>query len=251
VTLLLIAAVFLPLFPLSMVLNAALGRVRHPAARGALLLLWPQVGVSLLHAAGQGIPEWLVAWAFASSAFYALRLLTVRDLGRWAGFLATSALALGWGLAAGGAGVWELRSFAFWFSLPVALLALLAGPLASRFGAAYAGLYGGLALRLPRLSGVLALMVLAAIATPPFPGFFLLLGLLSQLEWTATPAVLAVWLIWGWAATKLLQGFVSDSGPVSAHHAAAADLGRASAWLYAGALGAFAVAGLYLTGGGL
>lgn len=248
-TLLLIAALFLPLFPLSIVLNAALVHVRHPAARAALLLAWPQIGVSLLLAAGQEIPHWLVAWALASSAFYALRLLTVRDLALWAGFLASSALALTWGMA--GAGEFELRQFALWFSLPAALLALLGGPLASRFGAAYAGLHGGLAHKLPRLSGVLTAVVLAAIATPPFPGFFLMLDLLSGLAWPAMPAVLAVWLAWGWAATRLLQGFVFGSATPGMPHAAAADLAHASAWAYAGALAAFAITGLYLSGGGL
>lgn len=248
-TLLLIAALFLPLFPLSIVLNALLTRVRHPAARAALLLAWPQIGVSLLLAAGHEIPHWLVAWALASSGFYALRLLTVRDLALWAGFLASSTLALTWGLA--GASALELRLFALWFSLPSALLALLGGPLASRFGAAYAGLHGGLAQRLPRLSGVLAAVVLAAIATPPFPGFFLMLDLLSGLAWTAAPVVLVVWLAWGWAATKLLQGFVFGIPTPGIQHTAASDLGLASAWTYAGALALFAIAGLYLSGGGL
>lgn len=248
-TLLLIAALFLPLFPLSIVLNAVLTRVRHPAARAALLLAWPQIGVSLLLAAGQEIPQWLVAWALASSGFYALRLLTVRDLTLWAGFLASSALALTWGLV--GAGALELRLFALWFSLPAALLALLGGPLASRFGAAYAGLHGGLAQLLPRLSGVLVAVVLSAIATPPFPGFFLMLELLSGLAWTAMPAVLAIWLAWGWAATKLLQGFVFGPSSRGASHAAASDLGQASAWAYSAALAVFAITGLYLSGGGL
>ena len=247
-TLLLIAAIFLPLFPFSIVLNALLTRVRHPAASAALLLAWPQIGVSLLLAARQEIPHWLVAWALASSAFYALRLLTVRGLALWAGFLASSALALTWGLA--GTGALELRLFALWFSLPAALLVLLGGPLASRFGAAYGGLHGGLAQRLPRLAGVLAAAVLAAIATPPFPGFFLMLGLLGGSAWTATPVVLAVWLTWGWAATKLLQGFVFGPPGFGAPHAAA-DLGLASAWAYTGALAVFAVTGLYLSGGGL
>lgn len=248
-TLLLIATLFLPLFPLSIVLNFLLGRLRHPVARAVLLLAWPQIGVSLLLAAGHEIPQWLVAWALASSAFYALRLLTVRDLALWAGFLASSGLALTWCL--GDADALGLRLFALWFSLPAALLVLLGGPLASRFGAAYAGLYGGLALQMPRLSGVLVAVVLAAIATPPFPGFFLMLNLLNGLTWTAAPVVLAVWLGWGWAATKMLQGFVFGSPTFSAQLSAAADLEYASTWIYAGALVLFAITGLYLSGGGL
>lgn len=245
-TLLLAAALFLPLFPLSIVLNAALTRLRHPLTRCVLLLAWPQIGVLMLQLAPQPIPAAFTYWALLTSALYALRLLTVRDLGLWAGFFASSSLALTWGLAAR-SDITELHLFAFWFSLPAALLALLAGPLARRLGAAYAGLHGGLARRLPRLVAVLVVIVLAAVATPPFPGFFALLGLLHTLAGPAALAVLAIWLVWGWAATQLLQGFVFGAerpGPV-------ADIGRASALAYFGALGVFAAAGLYLTGGGL
>lgn len=245
-TLSLIAALFLPLFPLSIALNAALMRLRAPVARAALLLVWPQLGAALL-AALPAVPDVFAAWALSSAAFYALRLLTVRDLGLWAGFSACSALALTWNLAAAGAGAAELHLFAFWFSLPAALLALLTGPIARRLGAAYAGLHGGLAGQLPRLSGVLVALVLAAVATPPFPGFFAMLYLLTGLGALAALGVLAVWLVWGWAATRLMQGFVTGSGAP----AAGGDLARSGALAYAAALGVFAAAGLYLTGGGL
>jgi hypothetical protein len=167
-------------------------------------------------------------------------------MGQWAGFLATSALALTWALAAGGADDAALHAFAFWFGLPAALVALLAHPLARRFGAAYAGLQGGL-IGLPRLSVVLVLTVLAAVATPPFPGFFALLRLLHALDWSGALGVLAIWLLWGWAATKLLQGFLFGTERA----VSLGDIGRASALAYTGVLGAFMIAGLYLTGGGL
>ncbi len=245
-TLLLAAALFLPLFPLSVGLNAVLLRVRHPLARSAILLAWPQVGVSLLSSAGQPIPPWFIAWALASAAVYALRLLTVRDLALWAAFLASSALPLTWILADAGAPA--LRLAALGFSLPAALLALLGGPLTARFGAAYAGLHDGLALHLPRLAGVLVVTTLAAIATPPFPGFFLMLDLMGRLATTAMPVVLAVWLTWGWAATRLLQGFVF--GPGRGGASTADDLGAGSAWAYAATLAVFALVGFDLMGGG-
>jgi len=246
-TLLLIAALFLPLFPLSVVLNGALAQLREPVARCVLLLAWPQLGVALLQLASHAVPHYVVPWALLTAGFYALRLLTVRDMGQWAGFLATSALALTWALAAGGADRAELHAFAFWFSLPSALVALLARPLARRFGAAYAGLQGGLIGSLPRLSGVLTLTVLAAVATPPFPGFFALLNLLYRLDWSGALGVLAIWLVWGWAATKLLQGFIFGAERA----VPSGDIGRTSSLAYAGVLGAFVIAGLYLTGGGL
>lgn len=244
---LLLAALFLPLFPLSIVWHALSARVPHPLWRAALLLALPQIGVSLLPASAQAIPSWFAAWALASAGLYALRLVTVRELARWTAFLASSALALTWALAA--AGVAKPWFFALCFSLPAALLALLEGPLTTRFGAAYAGLPGGLAERLPRLAGVLTAVVLAAIATPPFPGFFLMLDLMSRLALPAASAVLLVWLIWGWAAIRLLQGFVS--GGANRPTPAVGDVGRATALGYAGALAFCIVAGLSLTGGGL
>lgn len=245
--LLLIAGLFLPLFPLSIVLNTVVTRLRHPAIRFVLLLLWPQVGIMALQAAGQLVPAAFVPWALLSAGFYALRLLTVRDLGRWASLFASSVLALVWVLANSGAGIDELRLFALWFSLPAALLALLTGPLARRFGAAYAGLPGGLAGRLPRFSGVLILVVLAGVATPPFPTFFAMLDLLQRLAWPAVLGTLVIWLIWGWAAIRLVQDFVV--GPV--HPASINDIGRPAMLAYASLLAAFVAAGLYLTGGSL
>ncbi|MEW6118840.1 MAG: hypothetical protein AB1593_01980 [Pseudomonadota bacterium] len=244
---LLAVAFFLPLFPLSIVLNGAFVPLRSPRARAVLLVLWPQCGVILLQMLPHPVPHAFVPWALLTSGFYALRLLTVRDMGMWAGFLATSALALTWVLAAGSADPQALHLFTLWFSLPAALLALLAQPLTKRFGAAYAGLQDGLIGSLPRLSVVLAVTVLAAIATPPFPGFFALLHLLRMLEPGGAIGVLLIWLTWGWAATRLLQGFVFGRG----RGTTAGDIGHAPMLSWSGALGVFVVAGFMLTGGGL
>jgi len=244
---LILVALFLPLFPLSVVPNLILAHLRPPFARAALLLLWPQLGVTLLHALQPEIPAFVLTWALLSAAFYALRLLTVRDLALWAGLLASSALALTWVLAARGADVDALRLFVFWFSLPPALLVLLTGPLVRRLGAAYAGLFAGFAEGQPRLAVVLTAVTLSTVATPPFPGFFALLDLLRGLGSTAVLGVLGIWLIWGWAATRVLQGFVTGSGRENT----AADFRRSSLLTYSAVLIAFAVAGLQFTGGGL
>lgn len=244
-TLLLAAALFLPLFPFSILLNWLLARLVNPVARFTLLLLWPQIGIAVLSLASQRISNGMVVWALLSSVLYALRMLTVRDLGIWAGFLASSALALIWGLAVHGS-VLEMQIFAFAFSLPAALLALLTWPLTERFGAAFAGLYGGLASRLPRLSGVLAFAVLAAVSTPPAPGFFAMLDLLNKLGWPIAPAVLVIWLLWSWAATKLLQGFITGANGVEE---AVMDIGRTTTTLYMVLISAFVATGLFLTGG--
>ncbi len=238
---LLIVALFLPLFPFSIMLNGLLARLRSPLARSVLLLLWPQIGVLVLYAIKQPIPDGFVMWALLSSAFYALRLLTVRDLGLWAGFLASSALALTW--ADPGKSAFDTHVLAFWFSLPSALLALLAGLLVRRFGAAYTGLYGSLAGTVPRLSAILVVTLLAAIATPPFPGFFAILGLLHRTS--AAPAVLLIWLLWGWAAIKLMQGFLSGENRIDS----VADIGRTGTMFFTCIFGAMVVTGLYLTRG--
>lgn len=244
---LLIAALFLPLFPLSTVFNLLLARQSSPLAAAILLLLWPQIGITLLESAPPHAPAFIGAWALVSAAFYAVRLLTVRHLGLWAGFLASSALALTWLPFAQGMAPDALRLFAFWLSVPPALLMLLIGPLTRRLGAAYAGLFEGFAGRLPRLAGVLTVLVLSAIATPPFPGFFVLLNLLQTLGIAPALGVLATWLLWGWAATRMLQGFLAGPG----RSVDAADLGRAGSLACGAALGGFTVAGLYVIGGAL
>ena len=242
-TLILLAALFLPLFPFSALLNWLLTRMHNHFVRFLLLLLWPQIGVLLLGVSAQPVPQGFVMWALASSVLYALRLLTVRDLGLWAGFIASSALALTWGFASQDE-LLEMQVFVFWFSLPAALLALLAWPLARRFGAAFAGLHGSLVGSVPRLSGLLVFTILAAIATPPSPGFFVMLDLLNKLGWPMAPGVLLIWLLWGWAATRLMQGFVFGEDRATP----VADIGNAVTLLYTSTLGVFVVAGFFLTG---
>jgi NADH:ubiquinone oxidoreductase subunit 4 (subunit M) len=173
-----------------------------------------------------------------------LRLLTCRDLGRAAGYLATSATALTWGLAGSGE---QLALFAFWMSLPAALTTLLDGMLVRRFGAAYAGLCPGLGGALPRYAALLVVTLLAAVATPPFPGFFALLGLLHGLNGLSAIVVLVIWLVWAWAAVRLLQGFVAGT----CREGGIDDLRPGSVMAWIGVLVVFAGAGFYFTGGGL
>ena len=114
-----------------------------------------------------------------------------------------------------------------------------------RCGAAYAGLSGGLATRFPRLSGLLVLTLLAAVATPPFPGFFAMLGLLQGAS--TEPAILFIWLLWGWAAIRLMQGFLSGSNEPHAVD----DVGKGVTLISACLVGIAVVASLYLKGGTL
>ncbi len=85
---------FLPLFPLSMGFNVLFSRVRNATLRVVLLLVWPQLGLSLVHAVNRPIPHWCVFLALFTSALYAFRAIGLREVGQWIGYLATSAWAL-------------------------------------------------------------------------------------------------------------------------------------------------------------
>lgn len=210
----LIAAVFLPLFPFSLVFNQLFARAADPRLRLGLLLLWPQFGVLILILLGERPPSWALWWALCTAVLYALRAVALRDLRLWIAFMATSSWALLWvaaGVASPAPGGGVLAAQALGLSLPLALLAWLADRLETQFGAAYAGLAGGLASSMPRLAGLLSLAVLAAIGTPLVPGFFTLLSTTAA----ALPVIplgavgiLIVWLLWAWGGARILRGFV-------------------------------------------
>lgn len=244
---LVLIGLFLPLFPFSMAFNAGLERISHPLLRSMLLLAWPQIGLLALSAHTVAIPSWLVLWALATAFLYAFRLLAMREMGRWSGFLATSTWAVLWLPAYAGIEMSQLWTFAAAFSVPLVFLTLLASVLENRFGAAYTGLYGGLARRTPRFSGVLVISVLAATATPVFPAFFVMLHSLIVSQPIPAAALTGIWLIWSWAAARLLQGLIVGPAEPSPEH----DIPIVTTWGYAAGLTGLAVAGLILTGGSL
>lgn len=235
---LLLAACFLPLFPFSMLFNGVFARVRQPLARAMLLLAWPQAGLWLVQQAG-GLPDWMAPWGLATALLYALRALSLRDAGQWTGFLATALGALVW-VRPEPALVWA-------FFVPLALLALATGAVVARYGAAYAGYPDALAQRSPRLAGVFVIAVLLATGMPPFAGFFAWLALALA----ATPGIalglLAVWLLWSWAAIRLIQGLVVGEAPGDG--VKPDDLGRGKAWLFALAFTGLLLGGGWLAGG--
>lgn len=240
----LLIGLFLPLFPLSMGFNFVLGQSRFALLRIGLLLLWPQIGLILLPMLDSPVPGWIVPLALFTAALYALRALALRDVGQWSGFLATSAWALLWIARQGDMPMLQLHLFALGFSAPLVLLTLLGTGLERRFGAAYTGLYGGLAESLPRFSAILVLVVLAIIATPLFPTFFIMLATVMQAA-TFMPlmavGVALVWLLWSWAGARLLQGFIV--GP--AGDDAVIDLNRLATGAYALGLTLLIAGGLY------
>lgn len=245
-----LAALFLPLFPLSMAFNALFVWVRNGVARAVLLLCWPQIALGWAVAAGTEAPGWVLALALFTAALYAFRAIALREVGQWIGYLATSAWALLWPVVMTGTDVSMVRLYALGFSAPLAMLALLGARLECHFGAAYAGLHGGLAETLPRFSGVLVAVVLAVVAMPVFPGFFALFTMIAEAA-AAAPvvalALAAIWLLWSWAGARLLQGLLV--GPANGRDAP--DLGAPALWIYGAVIVALLLGGLYVAGGAL
>jgi len=238
---LILAAIFLPLFPFSMLFNLLYARVRNPWLRSVILLVWPLIGLTVTRTFSS-IPDWLPVWAVLTSALYALRALGLREVGLWTGFMATSSWALLWVLENDGLSAVQLELFAVGISVPLALMAVLTGGLEKRYGAAYLGLYGGLAQTIPRFAGVLVMVVLAVIATPLFPTFFAMLSIIIKaipvMPYVAMGVGL-VWMLWSWAGAKLLQGLI-----VGPKQAAVVDLSMANMWAYVAILAALVMGGV-------
>ena len=140
-----LAGLFLPLFPLSMPFNVLYTRLRNPLLRSLILLFWPQIGLVIISAFDVAVPEWIPAWGLATSLLYALRALALREVGLWTSFVGTSAWALLWILLGNGITLLQLQLYGLAVSVPLVMMTLLSAGLERRFGAAYLGLYGGLA----------------------------------------------------------------------------------------------------------
>ncbi|MGM0671609.1 hypothetical protein [Thioalkalivibrio sp.] len=246
--LLVLAAFFLPLFPASVVFNRLAAASDHLAVRLALFVIWPQIGVLLILWGDLPMdPGLIAAWALLSAVLYAFRMLTVREVGRWSAMLASSAWPLAWLYALQTPDAPDLVAFTLALTAAPVLMLLVRATLASRLEAAYTGLHGGLARDLPRLSGVIVVTTLAAMALPLFPGFFALLTVMSGATLWMAVGILLIWLLWSWAGVRLLEGtvFGPRSGPV------AADLTMYSAWGLAFLIGVMVAAGLAWSGAAL
>lgn len=243
----LLAGIFLPLFPMSMVFNAILEHVRHTWLRAALLVAWPICGLFIVLNSEPVLPAWLLPLALATSTLYALRLLSLREVNQWSGFLAISLWSLLWLAIMQETSSTFLYAYAFSMSLPLVLLVLLSSGLEQRFGAAYTGLYGGLARTIPRFSGVLVTVVVAAIATPLFPTFFIMFDMVVD-SVSVMPIVamtlLLIWVLWSWAGTRLIQGLIVGR----ASDVKIVDMDAVTIFLYSMILLALGIAGVYLAG---
>ena len=242
-----LAGIFLPLFPMSMVFNAILDKTTHSWLRLLLFIAWPIIGLFMVLNRNVVLPDWLLTLALSTSALYALRLLTLREVNQWSGFLATSLWSLLWLPMMQGTPSALLYGYAISMSVPLVLLVLLSAGLEQRFGAAYTGLYGGLARTMPRFAGVLVTVVVAAIATPLFPTFFIMLDMVTKTIYTtplAATVLLLIWLFWSWAGARLIQGLIVGRASI----VKIADMEITTIGLYSVALLALIVGGIYLSG---
>lgn len=243
----LLAGIFLPLFPMSMVFNAILDRVTHRWLRLLLFAAWPLIGLFIVLDRNLVLPDWLLALSLSTSALYALRLLTLREVNQWSGFLATSMWSLLWLPMMQQTSPVLLYGYAISMSAPLVLLVLLSAGLEQRFGAAYMDLYGGLARTIPRFSGVLVTVVVAAIATPLFPTFFIMLEMVVKTISTtplAATVLLLIWLFWSWAGARLIQGLIVGRASTDK----VTDMQVTTTGLYSMVLLALVVGGVYLSG---
>ena len=247
ILIILLAGIFLPLFPLSMLFNAIIDKVENGIARVVLFIIWPLIGLSIVVNSDVVLPSWLLSLVLFTSVLYAIRMLSLRELVQWTGFLATSLWSLLWlPIIQGGSGN-LVYGLALGMSAPLVLLVLLSAGLEKRFGAAFTDLYGGLARTIPRFAGVFVTVVVAAIATPLFPTFFIMLDLVVETISTqplATVALLLIWLLWSWAGARLMQGLIV--GRASEHKIP--DLSALATSFYGAALIVLLSGGVYLSG---
>lgn len=243
----LLAALFLPLFPLSMVFNAVFQRARHLWLRSLLLTAWPLAGLAILHSIETAVPEWFAWWALLSALLYSLRAVVIREVGVWTGFLATSAWALAWVALVVGIEVDALMINVLAFSLPLVLLAFVTTEIERRYESAYAGIVRGIAQAQPRLAGIMVVTLLAIIGTPLFPAFFVLLNNITHAAAVMPAAacgIAAVWFLWSWSGIRLLQQLLVGPAATSPHE----DIVQGMAAAYSLSLLALLVGGIYVSG---
>ncbi len=245
----LLTGLFLPLFPLSMGFNHLLGRIETIWLKTTLLIFWPLIGIILMLLLDIALPDWVLPWAAITALLYAYRLLTQRELTAWIGFLATSGWSLLWFPLALNESGGNMLIYALGFSIPLLLLLFLATTLQQRFGVAYTHLYNGLAEVMPRFSGLLIFVVLAAVATPVFPGFLVMLQVLTGAITLSPPLVslmiLLSWLLWSWAGIRVLQGLLVGT---FSHNQTVTDLSLKLSRSISLMLALLALAGVFMIG---
>jgi NADH-quinone oxidoreductase subunit L len=206
------AAILLPLFPLHALFVAAL--TRAPASWApALGIVLPTGGLFVLAQLGAGIPikacGVLSALAVFGALYAALRALTQRTLRR---ALAETAVvfcaAVWWSFAAGGSLGRDAILYAAVVILLTAGLLLVCQRLQQRCGDLTFERMYGLAGAMPRLATIFGLLIMAAIALPPFGLFSASLALLLESSagmWSALLILFCTYFLTSWHLFRGMQ----------------------------------------------
>ena len=237
---------FLPVFPATLLFSYLYRRLSDPRQRAAMIVLWPQLGVLLLWLFQPQIPAWLGWAALFSAAFYGFRALVLKGLDAWAGFMALSLLPLAWLLPSEAVGSVLGHVMMLLVTLPLAVLVLLAAEISDRYGAAYLGLTPGLLAEYPRLTGLLVTTLLAVLATPPFPAFFVMLGLLTEVGVSVAVGLLLVWYLWGWSGVRVFQQLAMGEEAAAVVSVTAGDVSCQALWRYGALLAGIGLSGVVL-----
>ena len=242
---LLLAGLFLPLFPMSIVFNYVFQRASSVWLRVFIILVWPLPGFWLIENSATELVDIdiYVYWALFTAVLYSFRSVVVKELSVWTGFIATSAWSLLWVAEYLGATVNDLVMHAFAYSVPLVLLALIVARLERQYESAYVGVVTGLAQEQPRMAGIVVVVILAVIGSPAFPSFFSLLSNINNVVILLPSVALVitlVWLLWSWSGIRLLQELIVGDPAVLRHD----DIGFSQTML-------FGLSFILLVGGGL
>lgn len=241
---LLLAAMSLTLFPVSLAIAALLDRLSGPW-RAAMLALWPLPGALALAGLDSRPPDWLIALAMLSALFHAWRGLGAADAREWLSLVALSAWPMLW---AGAQPPDMAVAQALALGLPLAAASLVVDAIERHFGAAHAALDLRLAHEAPRLAGLFFVAVLAATAMPLSPSFFAVLSLVAGQgggNALTSLALLGVWFLWSWSGARLVHGLVPGA---SRRVQRGSDVSSRPARAGAGAFAVLAAAGLIFGG---
>ena len=217
---LLLAGLFLPLFPMSIVFNYVFQRAGSAWLRVFIILVWPLPGLWLIENSATEVVDIYVYWAMFTAVLYSFRTVVVKELSVWTGFIATSAWSLLWVAEYFGATVIDLVMHAYAYSVPLVLLAMIVARLERQYESAYVGVVTGLAQEQPRMTGIVVVVILAVIGSPVFPSFFSLLSNINNVVMSlpsVAVAIALVWLLWSWSGIRLLQELVVGDPAVFRH----------------------------------
>jgi len=242
---LLLAGLFLPLFPMSIVFNYVFQRVSSVWLRVFIILVWPLPGLWLIENSAAEVVDIYVYWALLTAVLYGFRSVVVKELTFWTGFIATSAWSLLWVAEYLEATVNDLVMHAFAYSVPLVLLALIVARLERQYESAYVGVVTGLAHEQPRMAGIVVVVILAVIGSPVFPSFFSLLSNINNvviLLPSVAVAITLVWLLWSWSGVRLLQELIVGDSDVYRRE----DISHGLTILFGLSFILFVVGGLYM-----